>query len=113
MAKDDYFVIVYKILAYLYTKLKSGEAIEPEYLMYDGVLFDINRKYWTYIVADMVESGYITGLSNVRVADDNYLKYKLRDCEITPKGIEYLCENSTLEKAKKFLKEVKDITPFI
>ena len=24
MAKDDYFVIVYKILSYLYVKLKSG-----------------------------------------------------------------------------------------
>lgn len=30
MAKDDYFVIVYKILAYLYMKLKNGEEIEPE-----------------------------------------------------------------------------------
>ena len=39
MAKNDYYVIVYKRLAYLYTKLKAGEKIEPEMLMYDGTLF--------------------------------------------------------------------------
>ena len=50
MAKDDYYVIVYKILAYLYMKLKSGETVEPEMLMYDGELFNINRKYWVYNV---------------------------------------------------------------
>lgn len=44
MAKDDYFVIVYKILAYLYMRLKSGEEIEAEMLMYDGSLFQINKK---------------------------------------------------------------------
>lgn len=44
MAKDDYYVIVYKILAYLYIQLKKGEAVEPEMLMYDGTLFQINIK---------------------------------------------------------------------
>lgn len=28
MAKDDYFVIVYKIPSYLYVKLKSGENVK-------------------------------------------------------------------------------------
>ena len=27
--------------------------------------------------------------------------------------IDYLCENSLVEKAKQFLKDIKDITPFI
>lgn len=36
MAKDDYYVIVYKIPAYLYMCLKQGKDIEPEMLMYDG-----------------------------------------------------------------------------
>ena len=43
IAKDDYYVIVYKILAYLYTKLKAGEEIEPEMLMYNGTLFQIRK----------------------------------------------------------------------
>lgn len=34
MAKDDYFVVVYKILKYLYECLKKGEkpALSPEYI---------------------------------------------------------------------------------
>ena len=37
----------------------------------------------------------------------------MRECRITPKGIAYLFENSLAEEAKRFLKDVKDITPFI
>ena len=36
MVKDDYHVIVYKILAYLYSCLKKGENPEKEYLLCDG-----------------------------------------------------------------------------
>ena len=113
MAKDDYYVIVYKILVYLYVQLKKGDAAEPEMLMYDGALFQINRKYWAYIFDNLSKNGYITGLFNVTVGDGYYLKEQFINCEITPKGIEYLCENSLAEKAKRFLKDIKDITPFI
>lgn len=113
MAKDDYFVIVYKILAYLYMKLKAGEEVEAEMLMYDGSLFQINKKYWLYILQNMINDGYITGLNNIMVGEGYYVKAQLKDCQITPKGISYLCENSTIEKAKQFLKDLKEVTPFI
>ena len=113
MARDDYYVIVYKILAYLYIKLKTGEEIEPEMLMYDGSLFQINRKYWVYIFENLFNDGYITGLSNIRVGEGYYLKEQFSGCQITPKGIEYLCENYLAEKAKQFLKDIKEITTFI
>lgn len=113
MAKDDYYVIVYKILAYLYKQLKNGEPIEPEMLMYDGSLFQINRSYWTYIFTNMLEQGFIKGLHDTRTGDGYYIKEQLSNCEITPKGIDYLCDNSLLEKAKEFLKDIKEITPFI
>ena len=113
MAKDDYYVIVYKILAYLYTQLKKGEPIEPEMLMYDGGLFQINRSYWVYIIDNMLEQGFIKGIHNARSGNGYYIKDQLSGCRITPKGIDYLCDNSLSEKAKQFLKDVKDITPFI
>lgn len=47
MAKDDYFVIVYKILSYLYVKLKSGEDVNPNMITHDNQLLQINRKYIT------------------------------------------------------------------
>jgi hypothetical protein len=53
MAKDDYHVIVYKILAYLYSCLKKGENPEKEYLLCDGALFNINHTYWLYIIKNL------------------------------------------------------------
>ena len=32
MAKDDYYVIVYKILAYLYVRLKNGDDVKSQSL---------------------------------------------------------------------------------
>lgn len=60
MARNDCFVIAYRILAYLYACLKEGKPV-------------------------------------VRIE---------RRIMITPKGIEYLQENSAMEKAKRFLKEL-------
>lgn len=64
MAKDDYYVTVYKILA-CYMQLKKGKDIELEYLMYDGILFNINRKYWAYIFYNLNKDGYIDGFKTI------------------------------------------------
>lgn len=113
MAKDDYHVIVYKILAYLYVQLKNGESIEKNCLTHDGVLFNINYQYWTYIMKNMLEQGYIQGITVTMPWGKDTIIEDLEYCEITPKGIEYLCDNSFMEKAKSFLKDIKEITPFI
>ena len=46
MAKDDYFVLVYKILAYLYTVLKEGRSPDAKMLQYDSTLLGVNEPYW-------------------------------------------------------------------
>lgn len=113
MAKDDYYVIVYKILAYLYRQLKHGEPVEGEMLKPDGKLFKINERYWVYIIQNMLDQGFIRGISNPRAGGGYYIDEQLPDCEITPKGIDYLCDNNLMEKAKSFLRDIKEITPFI
>lgn len=113
MAKNDYFVIVYQILSYLYERLKKGEAIEPEKLMYNSSMLNINDKYWAYIISNMVEQGFIKGIHNAEVANGYYIAEQLSGCQITPAGISYLCDNSFIKKAKQFLKDVKEITPFV
>lgn len=82
-------------------------------LMYDGTLFQINQRYWVYILENLIADGFMIGLNNIKVGGGYYIRDQLENCQITPKGIAYLCENSSLEKAKQFLKDVKDITPFI
>lgn len=37
----------------------------------------------------------------------------IEQVEITPKGIEYLTENSFIHKAKELLKDTKAIIPFV
>ena len=37
----------------------------------------------------------------------------LENMKITPKGIEYLTDNSFIQKAKELLKDTKAIIPFI
>ena len=40
MAKNDYPVIVYQILSYLYKCLKSGDDVQGILLNYDSPMFD-------------------------------------------------------------------------
>lgn len=112
MAKDDYFVITYKFLSYLYTCLKQGKKVEKEYLLHDGVLFNINYSYWLYIVENLVNEGYIEHISNVTAGGGYYVKGQLEGCRITPKGIGYITDNSTFKRVQKFLSDMKDMIPF-
>lgn len=110
MAKDDYFVIVYKILSYLYQRLKKGEEVNEKMLMLDGPLFKINEKYWAYIIYHIAESNFIEGVSFISLDGlDTPYPASMADCRITPEGIAYLTENSFMKKVKAFLKDVKDI----
>ena len=113
MAKDDYYVIAYKILAYLYMQLKKGEAVDGEMLKCDGELFQINRTYWTYIINNMIDQGYIRGISEAARINADLIERQLSSCEITPKGIDYMFDNTLMARAKQFLKDIKDVTPFL
>lgn len=115
MAWDDYYVIAYQILLYLYGQLKRGEDIKAEYLKPNSPLFKkpLNQRYWNYIMRNLYKQGYITGLTVDENIDHAVLIYNLEDTEITPAGIEYLCDNSFLKKVRAFIKETKEVVPFI
>lgn len=113
MAKDDYFVLVYKILAYLYTILKEGRHPDPQMLRHDSRLLGVNELYWAYIMENLQEQGYITGLTITTPWGGDKIISSLEYCQITPNGIEYLFENDLLAKAKELLKDIKAMTPFI
>lgn len=111
MAKDDYYVIVYQVLAYLYRCLKDGEEIDPKLIEPDSKYLNINKKYWAYIMEHMKEQGFIEHITLSFAMGHNLVGYDLSKCQITPKGIEYLCDNSTIKKAYRFLKDAKSIIP--
>ncbi|MDO4595302.1 MAG: YjcQ family protein [Tissierellia bacterium] len=105
MAKDDYFVIVYQVLKYLYEQLKKGEKIDKDY--FKEAPIEINKKYWHYIIENMLKQEYITGIIIKETKDKKIYYYN--NIEITPKGIEYLFDNNLMSKAKKALEGIKDI----
>lgn len=113
MAKDDYFVIVYQILAYLYRSLKEGTEVDENMLKPGSPLLkiDINEKYWTYIFENLINSNYIAGANVQHVWGKEKVITNLDCAEITPQGIEYLCQNSTIKKAYDFAKDILNVIP--
>lgn len=110
MARDDYFVIVYKILTYLYDCLKAGDA--PSIMFYGAKAMEINRGYWLNIMESLNDEGYIRGIEIVS-GGGGYRALQEIDLKITPKGIEFLQDNSMMEKAKAALRTIKEIVPEI
>jgi hypothetical protein len=109
MAKNDFFVIAYKILAYLYKCMQEGETPDIQFISAESL--EINKKYWCSIVTELYKNGYIEGVREINLPGAIRPKYVLDMPEITMKGIEYLQENSMMEKAKRAIKELKDIIP--
>ena len=102
MAKNDYYVIVYQILSYLYQRLKKGEDVDPRQISVDSDFFHINKRYWNYIMVNLYRQGFVDGIVLIEMDNAETTVARLECCQITPLGIEFLTENSTLKKAEKF-----------
>lgn len=112
MARDDYFVIVCRILSYLYICLKCGEPVDMDEISFEK--FGIREEYWNYIMIHMKEAGYVEGVTVLPVLGRSDKRAKLTEqFAITPAGIEYIEDNSKMNKVKGFLKTLKEIIPGI
>jgi hypothetical protein len=111
MAKDDYFVIVYRLLKYLYDCLKKSKKLNRDVLTSD--FFGIEEEYWEYILRNLLSDGYIEGVTVVPVMGIQGGALKVgSNFQITPKGILYLEENSMFQKVKGFVTDIATIVPF-
>ena len=63
MAKDDYFVVVYRILSYLYDCFRGGE--KPDIDFFGPEALKINNGYWTNVMESLSNEGYVTGVTTV------------------------------------------------
>lgn len=107
MAFDDMHVVMYKILAYLYACMKSGEKVNEANIRCDAL--GINEPYWTSIMVELMERGYVKGLM-VRKADNSQTVVPVNP-SVTMTGVEFLMENSMMAKAKQFLMDFKATVP--
>lgn len=110
MAKDDYYVIVAKVLVFLYKRLKKRDtrAVE-EYVQPLTEDFPIDGDYFQYVIEKLLERGYVERVSIVRAWGGDIVRMDVSKMRITPDGIDYLRENNTVRKAAEALKEAASI----
>ena len=109
MAKDDYHVVVFRILKYLYQQLKKGLPVETEMLLHDSKICNINESYWRYIMTSMQEKGLITGLEKGEGEPYAPLETQLKDVQITPDGIDLLSDSKMSDKVDQLIKGILSI----
>lgn len=112
MAQDDMFVVMYKILAYLYDCMKKGMEPRPSMLAHDGEMLNIDQRYWARILKELADHGYVSGVI-VRGTWEGELLVRFNHPTVTMEGVEFLQENSTMRKALEFLKETKSAIPLL
>lgn len=91
MAANDYHVVVYQILAYLYNCLKNDTGVNPDSIEKFREDSHINERYWEYIWTHLYKSKLIGEWCS--------------SCCITPLGINYLVENGSMKRSRRFIVE--------
>lgn len=114
MAKDDYFVLAYRILLYYYGCFKRKFVFDTKSFLH-AVGDDIDMDYLTNALEMLTENEYLKGGEFTKAWGNlTILSCDYGDISITQKGIEFLLENSRMQKVKKFLIETtKDIAELI
>lgn len=110
MAKDDYFVISFKILAYLYAVLKGKEFFSKQ--KYDKAIGkkELNEEYLNRIYKMMSDDGLIEEVVFTKAWGNVYIPlFEENELQITSKGIQFLEENDSMKKAGKFLQDKADV----
>lgn len=106
MAKDEYYVIVCKILVFLYKKLKGKEQrLNVEYIAPLTKDFPIDEEYLWYVIEKMNEKGLVEKVTIIKAWGGDVVRIDYDKMRITPEGIDYLKDNSTMQKVVQTLHE--------
>lgn len=103
------FKLIYQILTLLDKYLDHDD---PDWSKLSAEHFKVTEKRFTNIMLMLYEAGYIDGIEPIPLGGNAY-DFKPINPSITLRGMEYLEENTTMKKAYRLLKGIKDITPRI
>lgn len=102
----DNFKAVYKILSQL-EKDMDREYADVE--KFDAKALCVSEERWLRYIEMMADVGYIKG---VQIERDIYGRnYDVRNIQITLSGLEYLQENSIMQRMYKAVKGIADVIP--
>lgn len=105
MSKDDMQVLFCKILVYLYKVLKGTQKKDIYYIQPRTYDFPISKEYLQTILIELYEKGYIRNLIYQKAYSNDVVYFNYDGIEITYDGVEFLRENSTMQKIARTLKE--------
>lgn len=109
MAHDDMYVVMHKVMAYIYGCMKKGAEPDPD--MYSADALGVPKAYWDAVMDELVGHGFVAGIS---VISSPYgLIVDPKRPRVTMEGVAFLEENSMIGKARAFLKEAKSVIPFV
>ncbi len=110
MAKDDYDVLVFKILTYLYACMKRKIVFDETVFSKTTGRDKISEEYFADVLRLMQGEGLIEGVGVVKAWGADYiLASDLRDMSITAEGIHYLKDNSKMQEVKQALTDAADV----
>ena len=110
MAKDDYDVILYRLLIYLYA-CKKRKIIFEEITFQEAVRKNVENDQYFYDILEMAQGeGLIKNAIFTKAwGGDKVPLFAMHELEITANGIRYLKENSGMKKVSEMLKTAGDI----
>lgn len=103
--KVDNFKAVYKILSSLEEQMDKPSV---DVSKFDNEQLGISEERWIKYIEMMEDIGYIKGCRIYTNIDDEII-CDTEDIKITLKGLEYLQENSIMQRIYKTAKGIKDI----
>lgn len=103
----DNFKIIFRILSTLEKSMDLDQcnidSISPERLK-------VSEKRWNKYIEMLSDTGYIKGV-NIQKYIDGGVEIDIENIRITLKGLEYLCENSVMQRMYKAEKGIVDLIP--
>lgn len=105
----DNFKAVYRILS---TLEKAMDLTDFDASQIGPDVLGVTRQRWARYIEMMADVGYIQGAS-VQESISGELMVDVDNIRITLKGLEYLQENSIMQKLYRAAKGIKEITPGI
>ena len=103
------FTVIYKILRALRAQMDYEER--------SGTLsaerFKVSEAKFNRLIGMLLENGYVSGVIKAEALDRGVPEYNVSGAEITLKGLEYLADNTMMQKVQRTLKGIKDSMPGI
>ncbi len=101
------FKLIYRILKYLQLSL---DIDEPDFSPISADALGMTQAKWSRIMKMLANDGFICGLCIVDVNNAPYPFVQItKSTSLTLKGMEYLEENSLMQKAAKIAKGVVEV----